>query len=207
MMKKLLPTPSHKILSNLQSKPSSNTTEHHTMPPLSNIESLQFQSQALPLELKPRLDLWSIPSCPSWSLPSKKRSVRFASKDSLEQVQEIEHINDFTPQEVRASWYNKEDFERIRRSNNSVVAALETNRPLPVEECSFGLETMTLHENMACQQRIREAVRAVLEEQYDQLSFGGNIDPEYLALRYSAYSSHCKEAALRMGQQQAIAHA
>lgn len=177
------------------------------MPPLSSIENVQSlsQSQSLPLELKPRLDLWSSPSCPtSWSLPSKKKRsvVRFAP--SLEQVHEIEHINEFTPQEVQACWYNQEDFDRIRRSNNSVLAALETNRPLPQEESSFGLETMTLSENMACQQRIRDAVRAVLDEQCDQLSFGGSLDPEYLALRYSAYSSYCKQAALLMGQRQSI---
>jgi hypothetical protein len=77
-------------------------------------------------------------------------------------------------------------------------------QPLPEDQCNTGLETMTHYENFLCQQRIREAIGAVLAEQDDQLSYEGYVDPEYLALRYSAHSSHSKEAARMMGQQQAV---
>jgi hypothetical protein len=154
----------------------------------------------LPLEVKPRLDLWCNTKCLSWSQP-KTRAVRFSR--NIEEVHEILHISEFSEEEVRACWYNRDDYSRIRSYNHQVIDLIEMRRPLPEDQCKTGLETMTQYENFLCQQRIREAICAVLTEQDDQL-YEGHFDPEYLALRYSAHSSHCKEAARMMGQQQAV---
>ena len=154
----------------------------------------------LPNEVKPRLDLWSNTKCLSWSLP-KTRAVRFSR--NIEVVHEIEHISEFSEEEIRACWYNRDDYSRIRSCNHQVIDLIELKCPLPEDQCKTGLETMTPYENFLCQQRIREAISAVLAEQDDQL-YEGHFDPEYLALRYSAHASHCKEAARMVGQQQSV---
>lgn len=155
----------------------------------------------LPLEVKPRLDLWCNTKCLNWSHEPKTRAVRFSR--NIEVVHEIEHISEFSKEEVRACWYNRDDYSRIRSSNHQVIDLIEMRRPLPEDQCKTGLETMTPYENFLCQQRIREAISAVLAEQDDQL-YEGHRDPEYMALQYSAQSSHCKEAARVMGQQHAV---
>jgi hypothetical protein len=121
----------------------------------------------LPLEIKPRLDLWCNTKCLNWSQPKTTRTVRFSR--NIKVVHEIEHINEYSKEEVSACWYNQGDYSRIQSSNHQVIDIIEMRQPLSEDQCDTGLETMTHYEHFLGQQRIREAIGAVLAEQDHQL--------------------------------------
>jgi hypothetical protein len=161
---------------------------------LINISCNDAQSSSYPntsLELKPRLDLWSENSS-VWSLPSHKKQgkgVRFSPRKN--ETYEIIHISEYSQEEKKNCWFSSEEKSNMRENRKECLACLERNQDLPKEEEYEGLETS--RESYFSMQRIRQAVHAVLAEQYDQKIFG-LVDPEYLALRYTSYTgSSCKQ--------------
>jgi len=151
------------------------------------------------MEVKPRLDLWSENSS-VWSLSSPspdlnkpaKKSVRFSSRRN--KTQTIIHISEFTPEEKKSCWYSRSEFTAMRKARDDCTKCLDRNQPLPEDEAIEGLETS--NESFFSIHRIRRAIHAVLAEQHDQRMFG-MVDPEYLALRYTAHSTpstSCKQS-------------
>jgi hypothetical protein len=168
-----------------------------------------------PLEFKPRLDLWSSPSCNnSWSQPThhqraqqgRRRAVNFAR--STKEIEHI-HVSDYTTEEIQACWYKRSDYKRIRASNQATIHHMCNQLPPLLSQddehhTHVGLETRaTPRDNFLCHQAIRLAINAVLDEQEDQLRYDGCYNPEILAARYSAYTSSCIDQARYIGTRQA----
>jgi hypothetical protein len=195
------------------------------MPPLSNFDTCSTTTTtnvdySLPLEFKPRLDLWSLSGSSSfdsldkaWAKqPAKRRSVRFASETT--QIDYI-HVNDLTYSEVEAAWYRRSDFRQFRM--NREIDTHDMSLPQPPRggggeiRCTAGLETP--QESLECRYRIRDAVAAVLEEQKHQRAYStgsyyeddcDNFDVFAIAERYGAYAFHCRELSRYRGEEQAM---
>jgi hypothetical protein len=124
------------------------------------------------------------------------KSLTFAPKI---RVRNSLHINEFTDEEVAASYYHKEEMHRVRLELKSTVqmfqvGALETDTPHFTKR---GTEQRTPE---AVQRRSRNkqmAAYAVFDEQEDQWD-DGVLDPEVIASIYQAASSHCQVAAHKM---------
>jgi hypothetical protein len=193
------------------------------MPPLSNFDNCSTTTTSsnnnveysLPLEFKPRLDLWSLSGSNSfdsldkaWTKPAK-RSVRFASE--TKQIDYI-HVNDLTYSEVEAAWYRPSDFRQFRKNREIDTHDMSLPQPRGGEiRCTAGLETP--RESLECRYRIRDAVAVVLEEQKYQRAYstgsyydddGDNFDALAIAERYGAYAFHCRELARYRGEEHAL---
>ena len=169
------------------------------------------------LEIKPRLDLWTSSTSfdnTAWSFPPTKRRVRF-SHESVE----VLHISldEYTYDEVEASWYRPADYQRFRKSRElecqGMLGLPRVSDSLSFLEedegrlCTTGLETP--QEYMECRLRIRDAVAAVLNEQHYQRCYNSyyyeeNLDFLAIAARYGQEVLHCKQLARLRGEQQAF---
>lgn len=169
------------------------------------------------LEYKPRLDLWASQTAyQAWSEKTQEqkrrrqqqRTVRFAAA-AMTMTTSIEyiHINDYTLDEKKACWFQRDEYQRIREHNDRTVTKMTSRLPLDegVTESSTGLETRTPRENAISHQAIRQAIFAVLDEQDDQLRYNDGYRNEgVLAARYASYTLASQDRALWLGQAQAV---
>jgi len=152
--------------------------------PLHDVDSETSFLSDSNMEVKPRLDLWS-GNTNIWSLPTpqqtpKKKGVHFGDN----QIHEIIHISDYSAEEIQSCWYTRQERGQSVANRNACVARLDAGLNLPKDEAWEGLERTC--ETRQSMQHIAQAIHAVLGEQYDQRIFGMGMDPEYIALRYSA---------------------
>ena len=136
------------------------------------------------------------------SIPPTPKSVCFASHVEIFLV---DRIDDFTPDEIAAVWYDKIDFNRMRQEIKNMVKFMETGTQLPSnKESTRGLEHRTRVGAWAKFQRKKTAYCAVLDEQDNQWE-NGTSDYDTIAKVYMGHSAICLEEALQIGRQDAVA--
>eukprot|EP00538_Stauroneis_constricta_P009274 CAMPEP_0119550738 /NCGR_PEP_ID=MMETSP1352-20130426/4204_1 /TAXON_ID=265584 /ORGANISM="Stauroneis constricta, Strain CCMP1120" /LENGTH=201 /DNA_ID=CAMNT_0007596685 /DNA_START=121 /DNA_END=726 /DNA_ORIENTATION=+ len=151
------------------------------------------------IEFKPRLGLWESPQ--AWeqqqqqqkqqtSKTQQRKRVTFGSKKTHQHT----HVSDMTAQEIEAAYYSRADFRRFRDERQEAIQNDNNSN-----ECTYGLENLTPHENFQVIQRMRCAKIAVLDEQDEQLRYDGYVNQEYIAARYSCYTKRCSDFAQSTG--------
>lgn len=129
------------------------------------------------------------------SSPVPKRRIRFALTEN--QVHLIPHINDLSDQEVKETWYDRSDYEKIKMALIPIVRKMmkgerieENNR-----QTIRGLEYRTRDGAIRRQHNKAEAISAVMDEQDRQLDLNGRTDSEILRQVYSQINAHCQREA------------
>jgi len=125
-----------------------------------------------------------------------KRRLHFALTEN--QIHPIPHINDLSDLEVKETWYERADYERIKLSLIPIVRKMmkgerieETNRVT-----IRGLEYRTREGAIRRQHNKAEAITAVMDEQDRQLdALGGRVDDEQLRNIYVQVNAHCQREA------------
>jgi hypothetical protein len=116
------------------------------------------------------------------------------------------HINDYTVEEGEACWYSREDY--IKMSNNvrcaaNMIEEEEKNSTVVFDDvhyCRRGCENRTQNGAKRKLQRRREAITAVLSEQYLQVAHYGSLADHYLlAAACRRYSYQSQQSAFSMG--------
>lgn len=128
----------------------------------------------------------------------RKQSIGFELKNN--QVLPIPHIDDFSKEEVADVWYEREDYEQMKKSLIPVVKRMmkgekitETNH-----ETARGLEFRTREGAMKRQRNKLDSIAAVLEEQHRQRIIGFSND-EVLREIYISRTAHCLKEARQLG--------
>lgn len=135
------------------------------------------------------------------SIPPTVKSVCFASHV---EIFFVERIDDFTPDEIAAVWYDNSDFERIKQEIKTMVNFMEIGTQLPSnKESTRGLEHRTRVGAWSKFQHKKTAYSAVLDEQDNQWKNGIN-DCDTIAQIYMEHSASCLEEALEIGRHDAV---
>jgi hypothetical protein len=129
-----------------------------------------------------------------------EKYVRFKKKDMLRNTLSIK---DYTPDEVRATWYVSEDYKRISRRCQKEIRKMNKGDRGELKDkkkyCSRGLEGHT-NAGFAVKERNRIiAFNAVLKEQLAQWD-EGVFDEDAIAEIYIRASSSCQMWANHVGQ-------
>jgi len=132
----------------------------------------------------------------SYNSPAPKRRLHFALTEN--QIHPIPHINDLSDLEVKETWYERADYERIKLSLIPIVRKMmkgerieETNRVT-----IRGLEYRTREGAIRRQHNKAEAITAVMDEQDRQLdALGGRVNDEQLRDIYVQVNAHCQREA------------
>ena len=131
---------------------------------------------------------------------STPRHVTFSE---VVKVKTALHLNDFSDDEIKASWYDMDDFDAMKRSARKVVYAIKNGMvdKLPADCCIRGLELKIDSERRRRRvANIDAAIDAVLEEQEYQFE-QGVTEPASLALAYSTASLAASREAHNRGLQ------
>lgn len=176
-----------------------------------------YVTDCVNFEFKPRLGTWA--SYDAWSQPKlqmgednsshgrrrqRRRRVRFGNSHSVDvEVKEYMHVSEYTEEEKLACWYSRPQFQEMRHHNATTMDKMANNLPLdPFQECAYGLETRVGQINFICQQQMRLAFLAVIDEQDDQLRFDGVLNDEMIASRYMTHTWEASERAVCIGRAQ-----
>jgi hypothetical protein len=127
----------------------------------------------------------------------RPRSVRFAE---MTIVHDIMMLDEYTPNEIDATWFNGDEYGRMLKANHEVICKMETNGK--TEDCSRGLEGMTGPRLGLIQQNLTNAYNAVLDLQLVQWEQGRD-DQEKIAELYLRVSIECQMEAIRIGKKDA----
>ena len=119
------------------------------------------------------------------------RATRTVSFSPDVHVKRTLHINNYSDDEITATWFNETDFQRIHQEISVTVQMMERSEPIDHNKyCSRGLEFRT---RVGAHQRLQNKVDArdaVLTEQ--DLQWNEDIDdPEMLADVYRDISRCC----------------
>jgi hypothetical protein len=135
---------------------------------------------------------------------AKRRGISF---DSSVEIREIMGLDDYTSQEIEASWYTREEMEQISGRCFKILDMAETRRSRnPKKYCMRGLEGHTTLGSISKRLNRETSAMSVLEEQGRQ---SGEIDFESLSKVYSCTTSSSLMWAMVVGnrdQQEAEAY-
>ena len=128
---------------------------------------------------------------------SAERSVSFSSEVLVKRTL---HCNNYSDDEIEATWFNDADFQRIRKEIEITVDLMESGEKIDESKyCSRGLESYTTTgADQKAQNRIRAADQ-VFDEQHLQWSKGLN-NPDRLSEVYQAFSIGSSIAARMAGR-------
>ena len=127
----------------------------------------------------------------------EERNVRFSTEP-------VFHFTlsrkDYTPEEIRASWFEREEYRKITKECCRQIKRMESGEILKDKKyCSRGLESHTrLLDSRSKTQNCTTAINAVLDEQEDQRQMGV-VDEEDIAQRYQQTTSSCQLWARAVG--------
>ena len=138
----------------------------------------------------------------SSSISPVAKTVCFASHV---EVFFVERIDDFTADEVASVWYSNNEFDRMKQEIKIMVNFMEIGTQLASNKESFrGLEHRTRKGAWAKFHCKKIAYSSVLDEQDIQWETGVS-DCDAIALVYMEHSVICRDTALRLGRQDAVA--
>jgi hypothetical protein len=121
--------------------------------------------------------------------PILKKSVSFSGKV---RGRAALHINDYSEEEIQASWLNNADMRRIRGEIRCTVEMMNRGGTINEDEyCRRGLEYRTSEGIQIRSDNRSVAANAVLNEQHRQEA-GHFLDEEELAHAYKYWSSRCQ---------------
>jgi hypothetical protein len=117
------------------------------------------------------------------------RRVSFAS-------QPIEHHtiarNDFSPEEIKATWFTEEEYYTISRQCCKQIDKMDKGQKLKDKKyCARGLEALTKLASIAKSKSREESIRAVLQEQDMQVE-EERYDDEAIGKAYHQVTSSCQ---------------
>lgn len=137
--------------------------------------------------------------CSSSHSSERKRRVRFAKS---KEVHPIVHIKDMPKEDVRNTWYDRNDFEAMKQSFIPIIRSMMKGETVEEsnEQTVRGLEFRTRKGAIHRQHNKLEAITAVLDEQDRQYN-EGVLNDELLSETYRACASHCQDAAYMLGLQ------
>lgn len=130
------------------------------------------------------------------SLSSSKSPVqkRFHFSLSSNEIHPIPHLDSLTDDEVKATWYERGDYEKIKMAMIPLIRKMmkgeiieETDR-----ETARGLEFRTRQGAVRRQHNKIEAITAVLDEQDRQMEATGRVNVELLSKVYCEFNAHCQ---------------
>eukprot|EP00539_Tryblionella_compressa_P015390 CAMPEP_0178853798 /NCGR_PEP_ID=MMETSP0746-20121128/22448_1 /TAXON_ID=913974 /ORGANISM="Nitzschia punctata, Strain CCMP561" /LENGTH=212 /DNA_ID=CAMNT_0020519655 /DNA_START=305 /DNA_END=943 /DNA_ORIENTATION=- len=137
----------------------------------------------------------ALPSCkrPLSPKPTESRKVSFFGSV---RVQLIAGLDEFTEEEKAAAWYNRQDFDEIKRDRRATVKTMEQVNPRvdDAQQCYRGLEFKTRQGSKLKQWNVMESAMVVFDEQIQQMAAGRN-DPEALSKAYHAATADSALAA------------
>jgi hypothetical protein len=132
------------------------------------------------------------------------KKVSFAA---TARVKRAIHINDYTDDEIQATWYNHDEMRAIHDEINVTVQFVFSGKTLNKKDFSFrGLEFATAELLQPRSHNKAVARHAVLQEQKAQF-YSGSYSEERLAQVYQACNFHCQLAANLFGAKDAKAAA
>jgi len=117
---------------------------------------------------------------------SGKRQVTFFEQVA---IRETIHLNEYTTDERRRSWYNKHELKEIKKRLKRTAVSMQVGK-LKVDtdfDCKRGLEFRVGDKAIQRKRRISHALVAVLSEQEDQKMLG-ILDPVTISLAYRLIS-------------------
>lgn len=125
------------------------------------------------------------------------RKKRFHFSLTSNQIFPIPHIDDLSDEEVKDTWYERADYEKMKMSMIPLIRKIMKGETVEENDRQTirGLEFRTRQGAIRRQHNKVEAITAVLEEQERQLEFAGYVDDELLASVYNHISNHCQEEA------------
>jgi hypothetical protein len=138
----------------------------------------------------------------SSSIVSKSSVVKsFHFSLSSNEIYNVPHIDDMTEEEVKAIWYEKADYEKIKMSMIPLIRKMMRKEVIEEtdKETIRGLEYRTRQGAIRRQHNKLEAITAVLDEQDRQLDCDGFINEDLLSEVYRHFNSHCQEEAHMLG--------
>jgi hypothetical protein len=134
------------------------------------------------------------------ALPPLTKSARFSETN---EVFPIKHLDEFSDEEVRAIWYDANEYAEIKNNYKATIFMMECGKQLHEHEhTSRGLEYRTQEGAWARYENKRDAYNAVLDEQ--DLQWKEDTDDwDALSRAYLEHSSKCAKAAFEIGLQDA----
>ena len=110
------------------------------------------------------------------------------------------HLNDYTDEEIQASWLNQDDMVRIRQDRRCTLEIIRNGGEWDDSKyCRRGLEYATPEASLARKELRRAARDKVLQEQALQLRATRSLDMELLAEAYNEYSHNARVSAYVVG--------
>ncbi|GAX14116.1 hypothetical protein FisN_8Hh048 [Fistulifera solaris] len=130
------------------------------------------------------------------------KSLAFAQEN---EVFEIPHINDFTDEDVAATWYDAEEYAEIKADYQCVIFMMESGERIDDDEehTTRGLEYRTQQGAWSRYENKRDAYNAVLDEQ-DRHWKKDIDDPEALRRVYVEQVAKCQRAAEQRAAQDEV---
>ena len=122
--------------------------------------------------------------------PKPKKSVSF---HSIVRASKVLHINNYTDEEIEATWYSDSDYAMMK-ADNRYTAQLFVSGMVQGDDdqyCRRGLESYTPDGSRRRKSNRAAATAAVLDEQDEQFD-EGVFEPEYIAQVYKFESEHCQ---------------
>jgi hypothetical protein len=128
-------------------------------------------------------------------VPCEKGFVTFSQNVD---VQEVPHLKDLPQEEKIATWYNNQDFERIKKSLVITLRLMMAQKPVGSDQCVRGLEFRTPQGAKFRKKTKIDALTAVWNEQVAQWK-ENKTDDEAIRRVYVQHSLKCREAARKFG--------
>jgi hypothetical protein len=129
---------------------------------------------------------------------SKPRTLSF--RDQAE-VKDTIHCSEYTEEEKAASWFNSDDYTRMRVERKTTVRLMERGDPLVNDGRHYyrGLEGKTREGSCRKQFNSIDASLAVLDEQNRLAQLGASAAAEVLSKIYISCTAHCIASAHERG--------
>jgi hypothetical protein len=116
---------------------------------------------------------------------------------SSNEIHPIPHIDDLSDEEVKATWYERSDYDNIKMAMIPIIRKMM--KGVTIEETDSqttrGLEYRTRQGALRRQHNKIEAISAVLDEQDHQIESVGRLNDEILSNVYRQINTHCQEEA------------
>jgi hypothetical protein len=126
---------------------------------------------------------------------STKKCISFAENI---QIRETLHIDEYSAEEVQATWYTKRELQDIKNAIRDVVTQNfskdKTNSIQEEESCNRGFEGFSKYGAAQKKKNKMDAAMALFSEQECQKDYG-IVDDEALALLYASCTRHCQAVA------------
>lgn len=136
---------------------------------------------------------------PSHQSITPRRTSRAVSFSPNVHVKRTLHINNYSDEEIHATWLDESDFQRIRGEIDLTVHLMETGGHIESDkQCTRGLESRTTVGALRKLQNKQDARDAVLFEQETQWNRGIN-DAETISDVYQERSHSCGVSAHIVG--------